>query len=193
MNTKMPKGSLSTDDFQVIHRHMKAGILLILIAGILITGCKHEWEKEEKHTIENDSIKGSFVSVADSISYGVVIRNRDESNEWQKKWLSQFDRKEFIDFIFDAVYSGKLKPYDYFDDEPLPIEEIRQLEKKEEFNRSKIGKIQFREKWYLDPTNLKMVKEVHSVMLAYEVYKDDGGFRGYKPAFRVILNTSIGD
>jgi hypothetical protein len=154
-------------------------------------GCKHEWEGEKKHTLRTDSVPNAFISIADSINYGVVVKPRNNADEWQKKWLQSFDRKELVDFIFDAVYSGRLQPYDYFDDKPITVDQVKKLEEKKEFDRSKIGKIQFKERWFFDPDQLKMVKEVYSVMLAYEVFRDNGEFRGYKPAFKVYLNQSI--
>ncbi|MGM0530079.1 MAG: hypothetical protein ACQER7_01855 [Bacteroidota bacterium] len=167
--------------------------MLIVLFAILIMGCKHKWERESKQSIQTDSISNEFISIADSINYGVEIKARNNEDDWQKKWLRSFDRKELVDFIFEAVYSGKLQPYDYFEDKQLSVDQIKQLENKEEFDRSNVGKIQFKEKWYFNPDKLQMVKEVHSIMLAYEVYKDNGKFRGYKPAFKVYLNKSVQD
>lgn len=163
----------------------------MILFAILIMGCKHKWERESKQSIQTDSIGREFISIADSINYGVVVKARNNGDDWQKKWLRSFDRKELVDFIFEAVYSGKMQPYDYFEDKPLSVDQIKQLENKEEFDRSNVGKIQFKERWYFNPDRLQMVKEVHSVMLAYEVYKENGTFRGYKPAFKVYLNNSV--
>jgi hypothetical protein len=166
-------------------------LLAGLFAITLIMGCKHKWEGEKKHTFSSDSIPNAFISIADSINYGVVVKARNDGDEWQKKWLQSFDRNELVDFIFNAVYSGRLQPYDYFDDKPITVDQVKELEQKKEFDRSKIGKIQFKERWFFDPDQLKMVKEVYSIMLAYEVFRDNGEFRGYKPAFKVYLNQSI--
>lgn len=192
MKKKMPKNSLSKDKHP-LNGYRLFSILLVIASFILVTGCKKGWEREEKHVIQTDSLTNEFISIADSINYGVVVKTRKNEDEWQQKWLSTFDRRELVDFLFDAVYSGRLQPYDYFEDEPLSVEQIKQLENKEEFDRSKIGKIQFKEKWYFDPNRLKMIKEVYSVMLAYEIYRENGDFRGYKPAFQVYLNKSVND
>jgi hypothetical protein len=178
-------------DKTCIFKRLPFYVLLGLFAVTLIMGCKHEWEGEKKHTLRTDSVPNAFISIADSINYGVVVKPRNNADEWQKKWLQSFDRKELVDFIFDAVYSGRLQPYDYFDDKPITVDQVKELEEKKEFDRSKIGKIQFKERWFFDPDQLKMVKEVYSVMLAYEVFRDNGEFRGYKPAFKVYLNQSI--
>ncbi|MCF8233057.1 MAG: hypothetical protein K9J27_12830 [Bacteroidales bacterium] len=190
MKRKMPENSHSKDK-SPISGYRQGWLLFVLFAGLLLMGCKHPWEREKKHSIQTDSISNEFISIADSINYGVVIKARNDADDWQKKWLRSFDRKELVDFIFEAVYSGKLQPYDYFDDKPIAIEQIKQLENKEEFERSKVGKIQFKERWYFDTNRLQMIKKVYSIMLAYEVYKENGAFRGYKPAFKVYLNESV--
>ena len=185
----MAAGFFSTSEKRTRH------ILLRMIAWVIITGllsgCQNSLERKESTALSTDSLSGQYVSIADSINYGVVVKNRDESDTWQKRWLQNFERETFVDFLFEAVYEGRLQPYDYFSGEPMSLEEVRQLEKKEEFRRSRIGKIQFKERWYFDTDHLQMIKEVTAVMLAYEVYRDDGSFRGYKPAFLVKLPTNL--
>ena len=185
--SKMPKGCSSTA------RKTGTGhlLLLVILLATALTSCRDPWSKEQTHALKTGQVKENYIRVADSISYGVVVKNRDASDQWQEKWLSSFDRREFVDFIFEGVYSGELQPYDYFSDEPMKIEEVRQLEKNDDFERSHIGKIQFEERWYFDPQSHSMVKEVHSVMFAYEVYKDDGSFRGYSPAFKVKFQQNL--
>jgi hypothetical protein len=135
-----------------------------------------------------DTIKTTYHVIADSISYGVVIRNKDSSNIWREKWLSRLKRDSLVDWLFNAVYDRELKAYDYFTEEPMSIREVKKIEKKDEFKRSQIGKVQFEEVWYFDPDNYRMVKSVNSIMLAYESYRRDSTFRGYKPVFKVYLN-----
>jgi len=92
-----------------------------------------------------------------------------------------------VNEIFDLVYEGKLTPYEFFSETPLTIEDIKQLERDPEFSRDKIAKVQFEEGWYFDPVSLKMTKRVHSIMLAFEIYNNQGEIKGYKPAFKVYL------
>lgn len=183
----MPGGFCSTAKNPGIQTVALAALLLI----VSFTGCRDPWSDEPSRSLQTEGFQDSYIRMADSISYGVVIKNRDPEDAWQKKWLGTLDREEFIDFLFDAVYSGKLQPYDYFTDEPLPPGAIRDLEKTKAFDRERIGKIQFEERWYFDQQQLSMVKEVYSVMLAYEVYRKDGSFRGYKPAFKVRLREEL--
>jgi len=166
-------------------------ISLIIVASLGCNKTKREKNEafEKKETI-SDTLTKSYTILADTISYGVVVRNRDTTDKWQKKWLKHLKLERFTNHLFQKVYSGKIKPYSYFNEKPLSIQDIKKLEEQEEFARDKIGKIQFKEIWYFDPDNMKMVKKVYSAMLAYETYNSDGTFRGYKPAFKVYFNQS---
>jgi len=169
----------------------KAAVLSTLLVILSLTGCHDPWSKEPTQSLKTKEFQDNYIRMADSISYGVVIKNRDSGDTWQKKWLETLDREAFVDFLFDAVYSGRLQPYDYFTDEPLSVKAIRKLENSEPFDRSQIGKIQFEERWYFNKEQLSLVKEVYAVMLAYEVYRKDGTFRGYKPAFKIRLREKL--
>ena len=165
--------------------------LLTFLLILSLAGCRDPWSNEPTQGLNKEGFQDNYIRMADSISYGLVIKNRDSSDTWQKKWLETLDREAFVDFLFEAVYSGRLQPYDYFTDESMSVKEIRNLEKSEPFDRSRVGKLQFEERWYFDKEQLSLVKEVYAVMLAYEVYRKDGTFRGYKPAFKVRLREKL--
>ena len=113
-----------------------------------------------------------------------------------KEAILQAAKKEFIAKGYQAASIRSIAEkaevsvsniYNYFDETPLTIHDIKELEKQEEFERNRIGKIQFEEIWYYSHDQMKMEKHVYSVMLAYEVYRNDGSFRGYKPAFKIYF------
>jgi hypothetical protein len=177
-------------------------ILAFLIIFFLTTyfiSCKKAVNEQPKDSKPQEKIEPLSSSIdeyknyeilADTISYGVIIKNKDSSNRWRKRWLKNLKKDRFVDQIFNKIYSGELVPYSYFEEEQLSIEDIKSLEEKKEFKRSKIGKLQFKEIWYWNPERMNMTKEVYSIMFAYERYNSDGSFRGYKPAFKVYLNPS---
>jgi len=127
-----------------------------------------------------------FQVIADTIVNDIMLKAA-ENDEWAEYSLRKLDKLKLVNEIFDLVYSEKLTPYEFFSEAPLSIEEIEQLEKDPEFSREKIAKVQFEEAWYFDSNTMKMTKRVHSIMLAYEVYNNQGEIKGYKPAFKVYL------
>ena len=172
---------------------MKFSILTFAGTLFLISfsGCK-QGDEGQKHT-ENkqDQLTISEVSgnlVANPIIYDVIVKNPDPDDRWSTEKLEKLNKDALIDLIFNAVENGKVSAYNYHTDEIMSMKEFNALKKLEEFDKSKIGEIQFIEDWYFDEANMKMTKIVKSIMLAYEVYDQFGKVRGYKAAFRIDLN-----
>src|SRR6056297_1160465 len=142
--------------------HIISKFFIISIIIIAILGCnktkKEKHEAFEKDATISDTLTKNYTILADTISYGVVVRNRDTTDKWQKKWLKHLELERFTNHLFQKIYSGEITPYSYFNEKSLTIQEIKKLEEKKEFERDKIGKIQFKEIWYFDPDNMKMVK-----------------------------------
>jgi len=170
---------------------MKLSILTF--AGIIFlmsfTGCKQENQKHSENKEDQLTISGINGNlVANPIIYDVIIKNPDPEDRWATEKLEKLNKEALVDLIFNAVESGKVIAYNYHTDEKMSMKEFKALKKLEEFDKSKIGEIQFIEDWYFDEVNMKMTKIVKSIMLAYEVYDQFGKVRGYKAAFRIDLN-----
>jgi hypothetical protein len=161
----------------------KSFILVTII--IYIVACKQE-VKTEQPSVENTIDLNQYKTLADTIITDVVIKNPD-NDEWTSYCLRNLDRKTLVNDLFDLVYSGELTPYNFFTDEELKIDEIKEFERDPEYSRDNSAKIQFEESWNFDRANQKMIKEVHSIMIAHELYNADGTVKGYKPIFKVYL------
>ena len=164
-------------------RLKKRTLLSLLSFFILFASCEQS-QKEIKNI--DLSIDESYIEIADTIINDVVIKNSD-NDEWTEYCLRNLDKKTLVNEIFNLIYSEELIPYDFFQNTQLSIDDIKALEKDPEFSRDKISKVQFEEAWYFDTENQKMLKKVHSIMLAYEIYDFNGEVKGYKPAFKVYF------
>ncbi len=155
----------------------------VLILYIGITSCNFSQKNPQVVDLNSDA---TFTTISDTIINDVVIKNPD-GDEWTDYCLRNLDKETLVDEIFKAVYDGELTPYEFFHNTPLSIDDIKELEKDPDFSRELIAKVQFEEAWYYDKKNQKMMKKVHSIMLAYEIYNSLGEIRGYKPAFKVYF------
>lgn len=163
-------------------------VFFILISVFLFTGCKDDKVKTT-NPMQNSSRKvEAGTLLADPITYDVVIRNPDPDDAWTTERLEELDLKKLVKIVFQSVEDGKATAYNYHTGERMSITDIKNLEQTDEFDKSKIGKIQFIEDWYFNEDLLIMNKKVKSIMLAYEVYDQFGKIRGYKAGFRVDLN-----
>jgi hypothetical protein len=160
------------------------------ILTFVILACSQKQPVKQPST-ESD-LKASFSGtlIADTIIYDVIIRNTNPDDTWAENCLKGLKRGEFVDSIFAWVYSGKISAYDFDTHVALKKKDIQKLESEKDFARDKIGKIQFKERWFFDSGKLTMSKEILSIVLGYEVYDDAGELRGYKPVFLILLNKT---
>jgi hypothetical protein len=128
--------------------------------------------------------------VANPISYDVTTKCYiTDDDGWDAERVANTNTLAIANSIFQAVYKGRLKPYDYFTEQPMPIDSVKAVEKK--FTRKQIGKIMFTEKWYFSEATLTFTKKVETVTLGYELLdKQSGELHGFKPAFIVKLNEA---
>ncbi len=165
--------------------------LIILFSSTFFMACK----TEKPHTnikpmqsvnwIENGDTSQAFV-VARPITYDVIVRAHNYDDDWTHKCLDSTMMDAFSNQIFEAIYSGKLIPYNSFTDEKMSLREVRKIDK--EFARKRIGKMQFIENWYFDSNKMEFHKEVKGIMLAYERYRADSTVRNYKAGIKVFFD-----
>lgn len=162
------------------------GLCIILMIAI---SCSKEQKKTE---LVNLGDENNYIVIADTIINDVIIKNPD-NDEWVDYSLRNLKKEVLVNKIFDSVYEGKLIPYEFFNNTQLSIKDIKALENNLDFRRDKIAKVQFEEAWYYDMESQKMVKKVHSIMFAYEIYNSSGEIKGYKPAFKVYFSDNYNE
>ena len=165
--------------------------LLFFIIFLLVFGCTNQPEQSRAIIISSDTNFTANDLIADSIIYSVAIANPDSLDSWSDYRLRNVNRQKFIEDIFNNLYSGNLTAYTYYDETPMTINDLRNLENAPDFSRDRIEEIMFEETWLYSSENNRFYKEVHSIVLAYALYTDEGIRReGMKAAFKVKMNLS---
>jgi hypothetical protein len=168
---------------------MKNHILILFSVSLLLAvSCKNGNKPYAKQnvTIQFDSLQ--LETLADTIIYDVVVKNTDKSDLWTEECLKKFDKKAFVNTLFEDIYNKKVIAYDFYSSKPLTPADVKKLEKLDGYSRDIIGKFQFNESWQYDKQNMVMVKKVHSIIFGYEAYTSDSLIKGYKPLFKVHFN-----
>ena len=170
---------------------MKTIIPLGLLLYIFVSGCtlgsneKYEYFSSSGQKYIPDSLE---LLLASPIIYDVLVKNPDLNDSWASEKIESFQKDDFVNMIFEAIYNEKVKAYNYHTGDEMSLKEIRALENSKEFDRSKIGKIQFEEDWYFNEKEFILTKKIKSIILAYEVIDQFGEIRAYKGAFLIPLN-----
>ncbi len=169
---------------------MEKTVLLILTILALFS-CNNSQEntievrKGNFYMNELDSLNS--IILADTIRYSVTIKNPDPNDYWTEIDIRRMDEMAIANIIFNAIYNNRLTAYEFFDEKPMTIKQVKELEKK--YPRTQIGRMQFSEEWYFDEDNLQFGKKINSIMLAYELKSSDGEVR-YTPGVLVYLNKT---
>jgi len=164
---------------------MKIPVLLLVTLGIL--SCSRNQPAKENTDLHSPEVLSSGILMADTIIYDVIIRNPDPDDNWTAACLKGLNRSALVDTLFDLVYKEKLAAYDFDTHQKLSYKDVKLIEAGDAFQREKIGKIQFRERWYYDASAPILRKELISLVLGYEVFDDAGELRGYKPVFQLYF------
>ena len=161
-------------------------LVFIAISALLMVGCQN---KTETKIIVKNSDSLAYSNYADSIVYGVIVKNPNIEDTWQESCLKSFKREAFIDTIFQDLYNGELIAYSIDNNQPFSIAQIKEFENRKNFSRGIIGKFQFNESWKFDGQSKSFIKKVNSISFGYESINDDGSVKEYYlPLFKVNFN-----
>jgi hypothetical protein len=162
---------------------------LIVFTVLMALGCCPEKAKDEvTRQRSSDFIlpeNTSGIMIADTIVYDVIINNPNPHDTWTEKCLRNLKKEQFVDLLFESVYKNQAIAHDLFTDKIITPEELKDLERRKEFNRNKIGKIQFTESWFYNDSLSLMSKKVISFTLGYEIFDESGNLIGHKPVFKI--------
>lgn len=162
--------------------------LLIIGFAIAVISCNNEKTQENKLSERSKTLEGATI-LADSLVYGIATHPSENVDSSEIVEFNKFLKADLINYIFNQVYSGKFKAYDFFSEKELSIKEVKEIEKVEGFNRSKVGKVQFNEQWLVDKDGA-FVKRVKSMTLGVERYSTQGTFVGYNALFKIKFNIT---
>jgi len=143
---------------------------------------------DEAGAAVNKTLPADAVLIARDIVTDVIIRPDPDGDPWETEKVEGYKGDEFVNGIFSRIYDGTLTVYDYHSGEALEASDVRKLEKEFDNDRSKIGKLSFREDWYYSPSSNSLQKMTKSVTLGYELYNNFGKVYAYRAAFRADLN-----
>ncbi|HCC69774.1 MAG TPA: hypothetical protein DEQ09_01270 [Bacteroidales bacterium] len=133
----------------------------------------------------NNDMTNQRIMVAEDIIYDVIIKIPNPDDPWEVEKLEGYQGNRMISELFNAVYTEKIKAYDYHTGKRMSPDEVRKAELQPGFDRNNLGKIQFTENWYYNTATMDIEKEIVSVVLGYENREIDGTLIGYMAAFRL--------
>lgn len=178
-------------------------ILSFILPITIMVSCSQEPAPDAGGRGEQSPFSGKTLIAEGLRSEALIVFPEEDET-----WLGKIDQKMLVNAIFDAIYEGRVKPYDFITDDPLSIEDVKAIESsidtiyiedfetgeiemkvvEDELRRDEITKVFVKEDWYFDTANFKMEKKVIGISLAIENYDENGNLRGYTPLFIVYFD-----
>jgi len=167
---------------------MKKINLLIIVLAVGIIACNNEKSKVVK-LVGESPIPDVKIVLIDSLTYSIATHASENVDSTELAGFKFFLQGDLIDYIFKQIYEGNLKAYDFLSDEELSIDKVKEIENTDGYERTKVGKVQFNEQWFVDKTGM-LLKRVNSMTLGVERFSKQGTFIGYNALFTIKFNTT---
>lgn len=163
-------------------RGMKKLIIGLAVSVLIIESCTNN--RPVNPVSSATSTPKEAVVLIDSLVYSIATFQSENSDSLENEAFNLFLKEKLINYVFDQLYAGKIKAYDFLSNKELTIKEIKNIEKTEGYSRSKVGKIQFNEQWYVAKDGA-INKRINSMTLGLEHYSNQGNFINYTALFKV--------
>jgi hypothetical protein len=174
----------------------KLVITLIAITGmlVLVSSCKNMNKKESTKSastgsekITSTEVSSDLIVIGKDIVTEVIVKPDTLGDPWEVEKVKNYTGTRMLTNLFENIYSKKLTVYDIMTGKPLDPEAVRKIEKEFGSDLSRIGKLQFLEDWYFNPSTNKIIKKIKSVSFAYELKRGSGLPVGYKALFSLNM------
>ena len=126
--------------------------------------------------------------VADTIQYSVDIKADSAENPWIENQIKRLDSKLLVNQLFESVYRHQAKAYSSLDNRLLTLEEVKEMEISQDYDRDLAARLHFWECWSYNPQGVLFEKRVLKVMIAYESRTEEGELKGYKAGIVIEMN-----
>jgi hypothetical protein len=167
----------------------KSVFTLLLICGLLCinVACKNKNVNDAANT-QSSAPSPDLITVAKDIITEVIVRPDSLGDPWEIEKVRNFNGKEMFTDLLKNIYDKKVTVYDIITGDPLDPKDVKEMEKEFESDVMKIGKIQFLEDWYFNPSTNKIIKKIKSASFGYESYKEKNLPVRYKALFRLNID-----
>lgn len=158
-------------------------VLAIILLIAIVASCTPDGKQRQSASMDEKYL------IADTIAYPVRIKNINPDDEWADVRLKKLNRKKLVDDIFKSIYDGKATAYNYLTDKAYQIQDIKEMEGRDDFTRDNVVELEFREIWWYNGDKSIFKKKVISILVAYAVFEEGGNLRSMKAGFYIKMNA----
>ncbi len=170
---------------------MKKNVLSVVLLSLIMIfsySCRQNAVKENKLIAEPVSGDTTgFLLLGRDIVTEVVLKPDTTGDPWEVEKVRNYNGSAMYKDLFNKIYKNEITVYDILTGKPLTAVQVKDIAKEFDNDLSKIGKLQFLEDWYFDPSSDKIIKKLKSTTFAYEFVREKGFPPAFKPLFRMKM------
>lgn len=149
--------------------------------------CRNKTVKEGQQPSGGNEISANLLLIGKDIITEVILSPDSLGDPWEMEKVKNYNGKLLYTRLFENIYNKKITVYDVFTDKPFTPEDVKKTENEFNGDFSKVGKLQFQEDWYFNPSTGSLTKKIKSVTFAYTIKRDPGLPPGYKGLFKLVV------
>jgi hypothetical protein len=170
---------------------MKASAFTLIIITCILSltySCKQNTAKVEQVTPKTESTDtAGLYLIGKDIITEVVVKPDTLGDPWEIEKVKNFNGTLMYKDLFENIYNKKIIVCDILTGKPLDVSEVKKIAMEFGNDYSKIGKLQFLEDWYFNPSTNKIVKKLKSTSFAYEFKREPNLPVVYKALFKLNM------
>jgi hypothetical protein len=167
----------------------KITILIVSVIFILsaVSSCNRGSEKKPSSSASSVEVPAGLIQVGNEIITDVILRPDTLGDPWEAEKVKGFDADAMFKTLLDNIYKNKITVYSPLGEEPMKPDDVKKIVNEFGSDLKRIGKLQFCDDWFLDPSTGNVIRKTRSIILGYENQREEGLPQSYKAMFRIKL------
>lgn len=169
---------------------MKEKIIILLFAILAVAAfnyCKESKKGTEAPSVvtEEIAVEAGLLKIGNDIITEVILKPELSGDPWEAEKIKGFNGEQMFLNLLNKIKHDAIKVYDCITGEEIAPKDAKRILQETGSDISRIGKIQFTEDWYFNPSNNMIIKKVKSISFGYETKRNEGLPPAYVPYFQI--------
>lgn len=168
---------------------MKSITVLFLSAIVIlftVSSCNNSGsEKQLSPSASTVAVPEGLIPVGSDIITDIILRPDTLGDPWEVEKVKGFNANALFKTLLENIYNNKIIVYSAVGEEILKPGDVKKIVDEFGSDLKRIGKLQFCDDWFLDPATGNVIRKTRSIILGYEIQREEGLPPSYKAMFRI--------
>lgn len=161
--------------------------IVILVVLIIAThSCSNTGSKKPtSDTTETNVSTAGLIPVGSNIITEVILNPDTLGDPWEVEKVKGLEATVMFTNLLEKINNNTISVYTPHSEEQMKPDDVKKVLDEFGSDVKKIGKIQFCDDWFLNPSSGDVVRKTRSIILGYEIRRDPELPVSYKAMFMI--------